>query len=614
MKRYLILLVCLVLSMSVSQAADTVRIIHLNDTHSNMTAAGPRTSELEGTVGGIARMATAIGMIKRDHPKAMVVHAGDIFIGDLFFQKFYGVAELQMLRALGVQVMTLGNHEFDLTPTGLMGSLAEAFKEGDPIPMVSANVIMDDPTLDPLKAFVSNHTMIDVDGVKIGVFGMTTPETNLLSLPEPAVIDTNLVQIAGAEVVALKMEGADVIVMLSHLGHHLDEVVTSYVSDIDLVIGGHDHEILVGPMQPGTTPIVQAGSFYHSIGLVTLEVDGDKVSLLTSDLIPLDRAIPEAGPIKAQVNALAAMVEETYGPVFTEEVCEATETIIERAEGLTQGGTMDVPLGNIVCEAYKAWGETDVAVQACGSIAQPLYGGPIVGNDIFRSIGYGFNTVNGLGFRMATFTVLGAEILAGLEFGLSGIELNDEFFIQVAGMTYEYNPNMPAYGRLVSATVGGQPIDPMRRYSVAANEMTLMFFGVLGITPQDVEVQEELTEYLVLSAYLKNLGTVAPLEDGRIVSNPVSSVAERLPITKSWFSAESRGDQVVVDLDIPYAESWRTTMFTTGLREIPIDATIIPWGDGVRIIAPTHYLGSGMYVMTVQVGPHQRAGRVLVTR
>ena len=614
MKRLLTLCACLVMSAVLLQSADTVRIIHLNDTHSNLTAAGPRTSELEGTVGGIARMATAVGMIKRDHPKAMVVHAGDIFIGDLFFQRFYGVAELQMLRALGVQVMTLGNHEFDLTPVGLLGSYAEAFKQGEPIPVVSANVMLEDTSLASLKAYISHHTVIDVDGIKVGVFGMTTPETNLLSLPSPAFVDTNIVQIAGAEVMALKMKVADVIVMLSHLGHYLDGVVTTYISDIDVVIGGHAHDVLVLTMPPGSTPIVQAGSFYHSIGLVTLEIDDGDVSLVSSDLIPLDQAIPEAGPIKAQVKAMAAMVEETYGPVFTEEICEATETINERAHGLTESGAKDVPLGNIVCEAYKAWGETDIAVQACGSIAQPLYKGPIVGNDIFRSIGYGFNTVNGLGFRMATFTVLGAEIMAGLEFGLSGIELNDEFFIQVAGLSYTYNPNGPAYGRLISVMVGDQPIDPMRRYSVAANEMTLMFFDVIGITPQDIEVQEELTEYLLLSSYLKTLRTIAPLEDGRIMSDPVSSVAERQPIASTWFSAEARGDQIVVDLDVPFSESSHVALYNTGMRALPVEATVMPFGDGTRVIAPAHLLGSGIYVMTVEVGNASRAGRVLVTR
>lgn len=614
MKRLLTLVACITLSGALVQAADTVRIIHLNDTHSNLMPSGPRTSELNGTVGGIARAATAIGMIKRSHPKAIVMHAGDISVGDLFFQQFYGVAELQMLRALGVKVMTLGNHEFDLTPLGLIGSYSEAFKTGDPIPVVSANVILEHPDVAPLKNWVSNHTMLEVDGIKIGVFGMTTPETNLLSLPAPAVIDTNIVQIAGGEVVALKTEGADVVIMLSHLGRHLDALVTSFVDGIDLVIGGHDHDIISGENPAGSTPIVQAGSFYRSIGFVELEVDGGNVSLVSANLIPLDQAVAEAGPIRVQVNNMAASVEETYGAVFTEEVCEAVETIPELAVDLMTAGQKDVPLGNIITEAYKAWGETDIAVQACGSIAQPLYQGPIVGNDIFRAVGYGFNTANGLGFRMATFTVLGAEIMAGLEFGLSGIELNDEFFIQVAGLTYTYNPNASPYNRLVSVSIGGQPLDPMARYSVAANEMSLQFFEVIGITPQDIAVQEELTEYLLLSSYLQHLRTVSSLTDGRIVSDPVSSVAEQLPITDRWFTAEARAGQIVVDLDIPFSESWQVTLYTTGMRALPVDATVQPNGDGTRVITPAHLLGSGIYVMTVQVGSAVRAGRVLVTR
>ena len=465
-----------------------------------------------------------------------------------------------------------------------------------------------------MKKWVSDRYIVEVDGIKVGFFGMTTPETNILSLPSPAVIDTNIVQVAGAEVLALKLDGADVIIMLSHLGRHLDELVTSYIDGIDLVVGAHDHDLINGENPASGTPIVQAGSFYRSIGMVELEIDGEDVSLLSSQLMPLDETVPEAAPIAAQVNQLAALVEETYGPVFTTKVCEAVEDIPELAEDLTEAGPHDVALGNIVCEAYKAWGETDIAVQACGSIAQPLHKGPVVGNDIFRSIGYGFNTVNGLGFRMATFTVLGAEIMAGLEFGLSSIEMNDEFFLQVAGLSYTYNPNAPAYGRLVSVMVGDQPIDPMRRYSVTANEMSLMFFGVIGITPEDVEVQEELTEFLLLSSYLGQLGTVAPINDGRIVADPVSGVHEDEVIASNWFTAEARGDEVVVDLDIPFSESSQILMYNTGMRELPVQATVLQWGNGVRVIAPTKQLASGLYVMTVKVGYATRAGRVLVAR
>ena len=142
-----------VLTLNLYAQVDTRTILQLNDTHSCLAPLAPRTDNLEGTRGGIARAATVIGMTKMTEPNVLVLHGGDSFIGDLFFNHYYGAAELQLLNSIGVDAMTVGNHEFDLTPAVLDTALKMAFPAGG-FPLLSANLILDDPAVQSLKNYI----------------------------------------------------------------------------------------------------------------------------------------------------------------------------------------------------------------------------------------------------------------------------------------------------------------------------------------------------------------------------------------------------------------------------------------------------------------------------
>ena len=105
-----------------------------------------------------------------------------------------------------------------------------------------------------------------------------------------------------------------------------------------------------------------------------------------------------------------------------------------------------------------------------------------------------------LGFQLATFDLTGMDILTGLTFGLSEIELNDEFLIQVSGMEYTYDGTKPAEERLVSVKINGMPIDPAATYSVTANEMVLGILAFLEIVPSNVTILDGVTEFQALYA------------------------------------------------------------------------------------------------------------------
>ncbi|RPI59283.1 MAG: hypothetical protein EHM44_12390, partial [Ignavibacteriales bacterium] len=101
-------------------------ILHVNDSHSTLEAIGPRDANLKGTLGGVSRVATLVGMTKMTEPNVLFLHAGDISIGDVFFNKNIQIPELQILDAIGVDAMTLGNHEFDLGPSTLLYAFSQS--------------------------------------------------------------------------------------------------------------------------------------------------------------------------------------------------------------------------------------------------------------------------------------------------------------------------------------------------------------------------------------------------------------------------------------------------------------------------------------------------------
>lgn len=531
----------------------TITLLHLNDTHSNLAPLGPRTAHLEGTVGGIARAATVIEMTQRFDRNAIVLDAGDLFIGDIFFNFTFGVPELKILKNLGVDAMAVGNHEFDLTPATLLSSLSEAFKGGG-FPLLSANTVLNAPDVKPLKKYIMPYTVKIVNGIKVGIFGLTTPETNIISQPSPAFIDTNFVQIAAETVQKLKSLNCSVIILLSHLGFAYDQVVASYVPGIDFIIGGHDHYALEHPVPVvnplgDTTFIMQAGSFYRYIGKLKFTVKHGKARIVDYDLIHLDKSIPQDPFVALRVKALEKQIESVYGPMFTKKIAYATADFPESTDSLLYPGSHDTPAGNLVTDAFRAYTKTDIAITVGGAIAEPLYHGPLVGDDIFRLVGYGFNTDNGLGYRLATFDVTGLNLIIGLEFGLSSIDVNDENLLQVSGMTYTYAVDQPPGSRIVGVKIGGEDIDLNKTYTVTTNEYLLAilnnFVGpATGLTISNPQVLQGIAEYSVVEGYVEALGTISPSVEGRITAIQIISPSMKqaqmaAPVAKEFNLAQN---------------------------------------------------------------------------
>jgi 5'-nucleotidase len=521
MKRsiFLIMMLSTVIGYGLAQT-DTITILFAGDTHSNLAPIGARSADLKGTVGGIARAATLIGMTKMSEPNVLAIHAGDAFIGDIFYNSTFGMAELQIMTKIGYDVMTLGNHEFDLGPELLQMAL-DSSVTGSAMSIVSSNIDLPDTNTLHLQNHISQFTIRQTGSVKTGFFGLTTPETNLLSRPQPVQFDEDIPARAMAAIDSLKNAGCAVIVCVSHLGIGTDTVIASAVPGIDLIISAHDHlsvpvRAVVNPSGK-TTWISQANAFYTEMGKVRLRVSAASTELLSSACIPLDAAIPEAQEVSTEVDKLIALAESQFGPLFTKQISFAAGEFNEVAENITGTGPKATPIGILVTEAFREFTGTDIAIEPGGSTAQGLPKGPIVGDDLFRVVGYGFNEKDFLGFRLATFSITGESLYIALEKCLATIDANDEFFPQVSGMNFSFAPHRNPGSRIDWVTVNNEPLDPIKRYTVTTNELAVKLLqDLLGIGLSDISILSDVSEYRALAAYVAQRDTIIPVIDNRI--------------------------------------------------------------------------------------------------
>lgn len=516
MKKTLVLLFMIFYCCAYAQ--DTLTIVHLNDTHSCLS---PRSAEPNGTVGGIARAATVIGLTKMNYKNVLTLHAGDSFIGDMFFNQYYGAAEFKLLQMLGIDAMTIGNHEFDLTPNVLDTACTYGLSESS-FPLLSANLLLPDTALQDLKKYVKPYIIRQFGDIKVGIFGLTTPMANSISLPSPAFIDTSIGITAGAMVQELAQQGCSVVILLSHLGVTYDKMIAAAVPGINVIIGGHDHYLFepIGIINPSgqTTWIVQAGANYSHIGRTLVFINNGTVTGISSENIPLDMNIPEEDNVKAAVDNMITEIETAYGiPFYTGQVGLATDNFAQSTD-IYSSGPYDTPLGNLITDAFRDTTKTDIAMTAGGSLALDLNRGAITPSDLFRAIGYGFNEVNGLGFRLVTFRITGAELWKALESVLALVEENDEFLPQVSGMKYSAVLPDPAGTRLKSVEVAGTAVDPLRTYSVTVNEFLMVALqDWFNVQVSDIHLYTDYTEFQALLDYVIKMQTISPYYEKRVV-------------------------------------------------------------------------------------------------
>lgn len=257
-----------------------ITILHTNDTHSHIDpfeASHPRNPNM----GGVARRAALVEKIRKENPNTLLLDAGDIFQGTPYFNYYGGELELKLMSMMKYDAATLGNHEFD---NGLEGFLA-------PLPnanfdFINSNYDFSNTILD---GYIKKYKTFDLDGIKIGVFGLGIELYGLVSkshYKETKYLDP--IEIAQEMTRFLKEEQkCDLVVCLSHLGYKYnnskisDLVLASKTKNIDLIIGGHTHTFLNKPtlvdnIEGKSVVVNQVGCFGINLGRIDFYFESGK--------------------------------------------------------------------------------------------------------------------------------------------------------------------------------------------------------------------------------------------------------------------------------------------------------------------------------------------------
>jgi 5'-nucleotidase/UDP-sugar diphosphatase len=529
------------------QPAKTLIILHANDTHSAMLPisrppdptpfSGPSADHRIGRpagrlspegsdrgYAGIARMAALIKRLRTTRRNVLALHAGDAFVGSFEFNEYLGLPELKIMENL-YDAMELGNHEFDLGLEALTGIVTSAFPNGDPA-MSLLNANFDLSNLGALSGVVHKNIVKTMDGVKIGIFGLLTEDAENYSEAVIARFSGDIHGVAAAQVKALREKGCRVVICLSHLGASGDSSLADGVEGIDIIVGGHSHDLFGKAIVRHGTIIVQAGSHGRYLGELSVSVGPRGVKLLKWQVHDVDRTVSPDPAVQARLDVLQAGILEDprysmFGNVYADTVATAVRTIDPDPPSF--GPCRDAPLADLVTDAMKSAVEhagyaVDCALDALGYTSFGFPAGKIVGSDIMRAVPYGYDRESGLGFKLVVASMPGPLILGGLDHAVSSGSAS--MSIQVSGMTYAYHSGA---GHVIpeSVLINGEQValDPDKRYHVVMTDGVYRFLAAFAESqgsPLSAPLETGIPEYKAVHDYLRSLGVVDYNPEGRV--------------------------------------------------------------------------------------------------
>jgi 5'-nucleotidase / UDP-sugar diphosphatase len=504
LNRYLAVLAVALLALAPIATAQTasLTILHTNDTHGHLVPfsypdAAAAGRELQGMrvykdIGGIARRATLVRQIRQElagrGTPVWLVDIGDYSDGTPFSIEYHGEADVAAMNAVGYDLGTLGNHEFNNTAAQVRKLVAMTKYE-----LVSAN-ITDRATSKPL---LRPYVVRKVGPVRVALFGLITKEAATYPAGKEAFDVADEVAAAKQTVAALRGQ-ADIIVALSHAGEDVDQRLAEQVPEIDVIVGGHSHTRLPsGEMvwhsqdlkvsSVNGTVIVQAHQWGGELGRLDLLFVKDQTGAWQVDryrarLIPVSPDIPEDPGVATVVNQFWKPIALQYGEIIGQAGGEFASRGDDQAEY------------NLVADAVRESFNAEFGMENTGGVRAPLIRGTITRADLV--------TLDPFSNTVVTFKATGKEIRQILQ----------RYSPAVSGIRYRLENK-----ELVDVSIGGQPLDDARTYSGVTNSY-FAGFALKGITSLQDTGKARLD---VLINYIRLKGTVRPAYDGRriVVSN-----------------------------------------------------------------------------------------------
>lgn len=547
MRKFLsvLLAMAMVLSLTVTSfAADTAAdakaemagktvILHTNDVH--------------GAVEGYAYIAQLKADYEAKGAEVILVDAGDFSQGTTYVSSTKGADAVTMMNAAGYDVVTLGNHEFDYGYAQLKENMSKAkFK------VVCADVFNEDGT----PIFDANYTYTTKSGVKVGFFGMETPETQTKA--NPALIKgltfatgDAFTKAAADQVAALK--DADVVICLAHLGVDAESApyrstdLYAAVKGIDFIVDGHSHTVMTKGEKG--EPIQSTGTAFANIGVIVIDDASKKIE--SNSLYEIKEDTAKDATVATAAKTIVDRVDKEYGVVFAK-----SEVTLNGAKAPNGNRDSETNNGDLITDAmlWKVMQNKEgltvdadhvVAITNGGGIRAAIKPGDVTKKDI--------NTVLPFGNTVAVIYVTGAELLEALEASTYSLPVGG--FPQVAGINFTlstavaYDANAETYpastyygpksiNRVVINSINGKEFKADDIYAVVTNNFVAgggdTYYAFAAASAQfdtGIPLDEAVMEYVTTE--LKGvIGAQYAAPQGRILMNPFKDVK-----TSAWYGS-----------------------------------------------------------------------------
>ena len=547
MRKFLsvLLAMAMVLSLTVTSfAADTAAdakaemagktvILHTNDVH--------------GAVEGYAYIAQLKADYEAKGAEVILVDAGDFSQGTTYVSSTKGADAVTMMNAAGYDVVTLGNHEFDYGYAQLKENMSKAkFK------VVCADVFNEDGT----PIFDASYTYTTKSGVKVGFFGMETPETQTKA--NPALIKgltfatgDAFTKAAADQVAALK--DADVVICLAHLGVDAESApyrstdLYAAVKGIDFIVDGHSHTVMTKGEKG--EPIQSTGTAFANIGVIVIDDASKKIE--SNSLFEIKEDTAKDATVAAAAKTIVDRVDKEYGVVFAK-----SEVTLNGAKAPNGNRDSETNNGDLITDAmlWKVMQNKEgltvnedhvVAITNGGGIRAAIKVGDVTKKDIKTVLPFG-NTIE-------VIYVTGTELLEALEASTFCVPESIGGFPQVSGISYTistgavYDANAETYpastyygpksiNRVTINSINGKEFKANDTYAVVTNNFCAeggdTYYAFAAATSKfDTGVTLDMAVMDYITKELKGvIGEQYAAPQGRILMNPFKDVK-----VSSWF-------------------------------------------------------------------------------
>lgn len=519
------------------------------ETKTEATMAGKtvilHTNDVHGAVEGYAYIAALKADYEAKGAEVILVDAGDYSQGKTYVSVTKGADAVTMMNAAGYDVVTLGNHEFDYGYAQLKENMSKAkFK------VVCADVFNEDGT----PIFDASYTYTTKSGVKVGFFGMETPETQTKA--NPALIKgltfatgDAFTKAAADQVAALK--DADVVICLAHLGIDAESApyrstdLYAAVKGIDFIIDGHSHSVMTKGEKG--EPIQSTGTAFANIGVIVIDNATKKIE--SNSLFEIKEDTAKDAAVAAAAQKIIDRVNAEYDVVFAK-----SEVTLNGAKAPNGNRDSETNNGDLITDAmiWKVMQNKEgltvdadhvVAITNGGGIRAAIEPGDVTKKDI--------NTVLPFGNTVVTIYITGEELLEVLEASTYSLPVGG--FPQVAGINYTistavaYDANAETYpastyygpksiNRVTINSINGKEFKADDTYAVVTNDFSAAggdtYYAFKAATAKfdtGIPLDEAVMEYVTKE--LKGvIGTQYAAPQGRILLNPFKDVK-----VSSWF-------------------------------------------------------------------------------